>query len=163
MTGGALVNFLVVVLLLIAIVAILYAAAPKLAPDPTLLQIAKIAIGVGALVVFILAVASVLGFGGQALTLTPGSMFYVAIAVIVILVVVYIINWMVDFFQVPFAQGVKFIVGAIALIAILVAVGAALTGGGIPSGTFLKRGAIDSPMHWVAARSSGLPAAASTA
>ncbi len=136
MTGGALVNFLVVILELIAIVAILYAAAPRLAPDPTLLQIAKIAIGVGALVVFILAVANVLGFGGQALVLNPWSMFAVAIAVIVVLVVVYIINWVVDFFQVPFADGIKFVVGAIALIAILVAVGSALTGGGLQLGKF---------------------------
>ncbi len=148
MTGGALVNFLVVILELIAIVAILYAGLPKLAPDPTLAQIAKIAIGVGALIVFILAVANVLGFGGQALMLTPWSLFYVAIAVIVVLVVVYIINWVIDFFQVPFGDGVKFIVGAIALIAILVAVGSALTGGSISGTPFLKRGAIV-PIHLV--------------
>jgi hypothetical protein len=152
MSGGALVNFLVVILELIAIVAILYAAAPRLAPDPTLLQIAKIAIGVGALIVFILAVASVLGFGGQMLVLTPWSMFYVAIAVIVVIVVVFIINWVIDFFQVPFGDGVKFVVGAIALIAILVAVGTALTGGGLPGGSnFLKRGAIEQPVYRLAA------------
>lgn len=133
MSGGALVNFLVDILELIAIVAILYTALPRLAPDPTLAQIAKIAIGVGALVVFILAVANVLGFGGQALVLNPWSMFYVAIAVIVVLVVVFIVYWVVDFFQVPFAEGVKFVVGAIAIIAILVAVGTTLTGGSLQS------------------------------
>lgn len=154
MTGGALVNFLVVVLILIGIVAILYAAlqSPRLSLDPVLVKIAQIAIGVGAFVVFILAVASVLGFGGQSLALNPWTMFYVAIAVIIVLVVVYIIVAAVDFFQVPFAEGIKFVIGAVALIAILAAVGTALTGGGLPSGgSFLKRGAIEQPVHRLAA------------
>ncbi len=138
MSGGGLVSFLIVILELVAIVAILYAAAPRLAPDPTLLQIAKIAIGVGALVVFILAVASVLGFGGQMLVLTPWSMFYVAIAVIIVIVVVFIINAAIDFFEAPFGDAIKFIVGAIALIAILVAVGTALSGGGLNLGKLGK-------------------------
>ena len=68
MTG--LLGFLISMILLLGVGAIFFITIDAVAKDALLAKIAKIAVGCLILVVFIMAVAAVLGFGGAALAIS---------------------------------------------------------------------------------------------
>jgi hypothetical protein len=150
MTGSALMDFLIAVICLCAIVGLIFYAVNYIAADETFRKIARLAVGVVALVAFLVAVKGVLFGGGGALAITPVNMIEFAIGLIVIMVVVFIIYYAIDFFKTPFSVPAKYVVGAIALIALLIIAEKALFGGGLGMGNVFqpqRHGAIEAPHH----------------
>lgn len=152
-------EFLISSLGLLIVVWLFFIGMTKIAADPTLALLAKIAIGGMAAIAFLIAAAGALGFGGggRLPVFTPANVVEFAISIIVVIVVVFIINAVIDFFlngppqPAPGQPGsvtvvpsevagmIKYVIQAVALIALLVAAGKALFGGGlgmIPSGIF---------------------------
>lgn len=128
MTGSALFDFFIACIALVVIVFLIMLAIDRMSPDDTFKKIARVAVGATALIVFLLAVKGVFFGGGGALTTGPGQILEFAIGMIVILVVWYLANIIVEYFQV-FVNEVKYILGAIAIIAMLVIAQRALMGG----------------------------------
>lgn len=137
MTGSSLMDFLISLVLLAAMVGLFFAVIPKVSPDEAFSKIARIAIGVFALVLFLLAVKAVLFGGGAAIALSPMGLLTIAIAFLVVLVVVYLINWGIDYFLGPegasWVVPLKYVIGAVALIALLSVAAYVLEGGAVHS------------------------------
>jgi hypothetical protein len=132
MSGAGLLEFIIAVICLCAIVGMTFFAIPYMSKDITFQKIAKFAVGTVGLLLFIAAVSKVLfGVGAAGLMITPSALLYFAIALLVIMVVVFIINWVIAFFQVPFTEPLQFVIGAVALIALLAFAASVLFGGGI--------------------------------
>jgi len=145
MTGSALMDFFIAVVGLCAIVYLIYLALDFIAPDERFKQIGRFAVGVVALLAFLVAIKNVLfgGSGGLA-GMSPVGIIDFAIGLIVVMVVLYIIYMAVDFIApANFAVPLKYVIGAIAMIAILVIAERALFGGGLGiSSNFLQQGRI---------------------
>jgi hypothetical protein len=146
MTGSALFDFLIAVIALVAIVTLIFYAMDKIAPDETFKKIARVAVGVVALIAFLVACKNVFfGSGGGALNTGGVQLIEFAIGLIVLMVVWYIVSIVIDFFGF-WPVELKYVLGAIVLIVLLVLAERALFGGGlgfIPAGTFnTRRGAI---------------------
>ena len=125
-------DFLIAVIGLCLIVALFYLAIDKLAPDPFMNKVARWTVGGIALIVFLLAVKAVLFGGGGALAVTPWGILQFAIGLLVLIVVLYLVYMVIDYLAPPpFAAPVKFVIGALALIALLVLAGQVLFGGGL--------------------------------
>ena len=143
--GSALIDFLITLIGLVFIGAIIFMAIDFISTDDRFKKIGKFAVGGILVILFLLAIKAVLFGGTAAAILSPLGMVYFAIAVIVILVVWYLINWFLDWaggFFPPigqFMQVIKFVVGAVVLIAILVAAADLLLGGGTILGSGLGR------------------------
>jgi hypothetical protein len=125
MSGSGLVQFLVNIIALLGAGAIFFLSIDKVAPDEFFARISKIAIGVLLLIALIFTIAAVFGLAGGA-TISSYGIIYFAIAVIVAVVVLYIINLIVDWIAAnmgggPWAGIVKYVLGAIVLIALLLA------------------------------------------
>jgi len=126
MSGGGLVQFLINIIALFAAGAIFFLSIDKIAPDPFFAKIAKIAIGCLLLIAFIVVIASVFGLAGGAVAISPTGIIWFAIAVIVAVVVLYVVNLIVDWLAAnmglaPMADVIKYVLGAVVLIALLVA------------------------------------------
>jgi hypothetical protein len=126
MSGGGLVQFLINIIALFAAGAIFFLSIDKIAPDDFFAKIAKIAIGCLLLIAFIVVIAAILGVGGAGVAISPTGILWFAIAVIVAVVVLYVINLVVDWLAAnmglaPMAAVIKYVLGAVVLIALLVA------------------------------------------
>jgi len=133
MTGSALMDFLIAVVGLCIIVYLIFLALDFIAPDERFKLIARYAVGGTALLVFLVAIKGVLfGGGGGGMSVTPLAVIEFAIGLIVVMVVLYIIYMVVDFLApANLAVPIKYVIGAIALIAILIVAEKALFGGGL--------------------------------
>ena len=125
MSGGGLVQFLINIIALFAAGAIFFLSIDKVAPDEFFARIAKIAIGCLLLIAFIVVIAAVFGLAGG-VTISPTGIVWFAVAVIVAVVVLYVINLIVDWLAAnmglaPMASVIKYVLGAVVLIALLVA------------------------------------------
>ncbi len=132
MTGSALMDFLIAVVGLCIIVYLIFLALDFIAPDERFKLIARYAVGGTALLVFLVAIKGVLFGGSGMMAITPVAVIEFAIGLIVVMVVLYIIYMVIDFMapgnlSVP----IKYVIGAIALIAILIIAEKALFGGGL--------------------------------
>lgn len=140
MTGSGLMDFLIAVVGLCIIVYLIYLALDFIAPDERFKIIGRYAVGGVALLAFLVAIKGVLfGGGGGGMGMSPVGIIEFAIGLIVVMVVLYIIYMVVDFMAPAFAVQIKYVIGAIALIAILIIAERALFGGGvgfISGGTF---------------------------
>jgi hypothetical protein len=126
MSGSGLVQFLINIIALFAAGAIFFLSIDKIAPDEFFAKIAKIAIGCLLLIAFIVVIAAILGVGGAGIAISPTGILWFAIAVIVAVVVLYVVNLVVDWLAGnmgigPLAPIIKYILGAVVLIALLVA------------------------------------------
>lgn len=151
MTGAALWSFLITCVGLILVVGLIWYAILMIEAPEGFKQIARFAIGGLALLIFLMAVGSALGFGGAGLTLNPMNLIEFAIGLIVLLVLLYIVNRVIAFFGIWVTE-IQFVVGAIALIIILVLAKQALFGGGlgfIPGSGQGKRSQVLSPYEQV--------------
>lgn len=138
MTGSALMDFLIGVVGLCLIVGLFFFAIDYMSPDERFKKIARWAVGGVALLAFLVAIKGVLFGGGGALAVTPIGLIEFAIGLLVIMVVLYIIYLVIDFIAPdPFRGPVKYVIGAVALIALLVIAERALFGGGLG---FIPRG-----------------------
>lgn len=133
MTGSALMDFLIAVIGLCLIIYLIFMALDFIAPDERFKMIAKYAIGGVALIAFLVAIKGVLfGGGGGNIGMTPVNLIEFAIGLIVLMVVLFIVYYVIDFLApAPFVVPIKYVVGAIALIVLLVIAEKALFGGGI--------------------------------
>lgn len=133
MTGSGLIDFVITLVVLVGTGALFFIAIDKVAPDETLKKIGKIAVGVVLAVVFLLAIKAVLLGGGAALTGSGVIMF--AIGVIVLLVVLYLVDlvlsWLATQMSIaePIVNAIKYLVFAVALIALLVLADRSFFGG----------------------------------
>lgn len=132
MTGMALMDFLIAVIGLCGIVYLVFMAIDFIAPDAVFNRIARFAVGFVALIAFLIAIKGVLfGSGGGLGGFTAVGMIDFAIGLLVLMVVIFIIYKAVDFFATPFTVEIKYVIGAIALIALLVVAERVLFGGGL--------------------------------
>lgn len=146
MTGSALFDFLIGIILLFATGFIFFLVIDRVTPDATLNKIAKVAVGVILLVVFLIACKAVLFGGGGAMKIDPHGFLYFCIGVIVILAALIIIEWALNWIAGAMGFGggtepgpggmpgglvgiVRFVIFAVALIAMLVLADRTLLGG----------------------------------
>lgn len=123
MTGSGLLDFLITIVVLIGAGVLFFISIDRMAPDPFMNRIAKVAVGVTLLVILLIGVKAVL-FGGGAPTVTGGGIVEFAIGLIVILVVLFLIDKALAvaaaYVSPLLAEIVRYVVFAIALIALLV-------------------------------------------
>lgn len=97
MSGSALLGFLIALIVVGGIAIIFFSVIEKVSPDAVLAKIAKVAIGVLALVYIIMALDGLLFGHGGAGAPGAGGIITFAIAAIVALLVLYLLNWALDF------------------------------------------------------------------
>lgn len=132
MTGSALMDFLIAVVGLCLIVGLIFLALDRIAPDDGFKKIARWAVGGAALIMFLLAIKGVLFGGGGGIGVSPLGLISFAIGMIVLLVVLYIIYMAVDFLApAEFVVPIKYVIGALAIIAMLYLAEQVLTGGAL--------------------------------
>jgi hypothetical protein len=125
MSGSGLVQFLVNLIAILAAGGIFFISIDKVAPDPFFARVAKIAIGALLLIAVVVTIAAVFGLAGG-ITVSPLGVVWFAVAVIVAVVVLFIINMVIDWIggQMgggPWVAPVKYVLGAVVLIGLLVA------------------------------------------
>lgn len=132
MSGSGLVQFLVNLIALLAAGAIFFISIDKVAPDAFFAKVAKIAIGALLLIAVIVTIAAVFGLA-SGVTVAPLGVVWFAVAVIVAVVVLYVINLIVDWIGQnmgggPWIEVVKYVLGAVVLIGLLIAAAELLFG-----------------------------------
>jgi hypothetical protein len=131
MSGSGFVQFLIGIVAILAAGGIFFASIDRVAPDTFFAKIAKIAIGAMLLIALIVTVAAVFGLAGG-VTVSPLGVVYFAIAVIIAVVVLYLVNLVIDWVAAQMASGqqptstawvapVKYVIGAVVMIGLLVA------------------------------------------
>jgi hypothetical protein len=135
---SGLVGFLINIVALLAGGAIFFLSIDKVAPDVFFAKIAKIAVGALLIIALIVVVAGIFGLGGG-LTVAPLGVLYFAIAVIIAVAVLYIINLVIDWIGTQMGAGawvvpVKYILGVIVLVGLLIAAVDLLFGVGVMPG-----------------------------
>jgi hypothetical protein len=134
MSGSGLVQFVVNIIAILAAGGIFFISIDKVAPDAFFAKIAKIAIGALLLIALVVTVAAVFGLAGG-VTVSPLGIVWFAVAVIVAVVILYIINLVIDWLGTqmggPWVTPVKYVLGAIVLIGLLIAAANFLFGVGI--------------------------------
>ncbi len=136
MSGSGLVQFLVNVIALLAAGGIFFLSIDKVAPDEFFARIAKIAIGALLLIGLVVTIAAVFGLA-SGVTVSPLGIVWFAVAVIVAVVILYIINLVIDWIGRnmgggPWITPVKYVLGAIVLVGLLVAAANMLFGYKVP-------------------------------
>lgn len=142
MTGSALMDFFIGLLIIAAEVWLFFLALPRISPDETFTQIGKVVVGVVALIIVLIAVKNVLFGGGGGVALSGGGLIRFGIGLIVVLIVVFLLYMAVDYFIPQFAVPVKYVIGGVALIALLYLMGSVLAGGSFQLGR-LKLGRLE--------------------
>lgn len=136
MSGSGLMDFLIVIVGLFIVGAMIFAALEFIATDPRFKKIAQLAVGGVLVLAFLFAIKGVLFGGAGAQVITPSGLIQFAIGVIVLLVVWFIINAVLDWAATWFAPLgpvmaiVKFVVAAIVLIVLLILAADMLFGAG---------------------------------
>src|SRR5262245_3998874 len=127
MSGSGLIQFLINIVAILAAGGIFFVSIDRIAPDEFFAKISKIAIGALLLIALIVALAAVLGLGGG-VVISPLGIVWFALAVIVAVLILYLINLVIDWVgrnigpgSPPWILPVKYVLGAIVLIALLVA------------------------------------------
>jgi hypothetical protein len=125
MSGSGLIQFLINIIAILAAGGIFFVSIDRVAPDPFFAKIAKIAIGALLLIALVVTVAAVFGLAGG-VTVSPLGIVWFAIAVIAAVAVLYVINLVIDWVGAnmgggPWVGPVKYIIGAIVLIGLLIA------------------------------------------
>jgi hypothetical protein len=139
MSGSGLVGFIVSLIVLFAVGAIFFLTIDAVAKNALLARIAKIIIGCLILIAFVLAVAGVLGFGGG-LTASPESIVIFGVGVLVLIVVLYLVDLFLNWLGPNMGLGagivdaIRFVITAVALIALILIAGDALIGGAVLGG-----------------------------
>lgn len=132
MSGAGLMDFLISVVGLCVIVGLIFLGLEKISPDEWFKKIGRYAVGGAALLAFLVSVKAVLFGGGGGMGANPMAVLECAIGIVVLVIVVMIIYMAIDkFAPAEFAATVKYVVGGIALIAMLILAGKALFGGGL--------------------------------
>lgn len=155
MNGSSLVGFVVAIIVLVGVTAIFFKVVDRVAKDALLATIAKIAVGCLVLVVFVLAIAGVLGFGGGGVSVSPMGVIIFAVGVLVLLLVLFIVDLFLTWLATQMSLGaglveaIRYVVTVLALIALLLVAGNALLSGSVDWGNALgfhrAHAALDTP------------------
>lgn len=152
--AAALVDFLLLCVALSILVGMLFVALPRISPDATFTLIGQWAIGGIAVILLIQSIAAIFGFGGTPPHIDAVGLIGLAIGLIIILIVVFVVYMLIDRFlpgggvrQVqrpdgtvvnePVAGGtglaaaIKYVIGGVALIGILILAEQMLFGGAL--------------------------------
>ena len=133
MTGSALLDFVIALVVIVGTGVLFFTVIDKVAPDATMNKVSKVAVGVVLTVVVLLALKALLFGGGGAAILSAGGIIYFAIGVIVLLVVLFLVDLALSYVAAPLGEpligAIKYLIFAIALIALLVLADNALFGG----------------------------------
>lgn len=134
---GAVGNLLIALFGLFFIGGLIFMAIEYVATDERFKKIAKFAVGGVLVLLFLYDAVGVLTGSGGAVAITPVALLWFAISVICILLIWYIINWFLDKIVTSwfpavggFMEMIKFVIGVLVLLAILVAAADLLVGGG---------------------------------
>ena len=124
MSGSGLVQFVVNLVAILAAGGIFFAAIDKVAVDAFFAKIAKIAVGALLVIALVLTVAAVFGLAGGGVTVSPLGVVWFAVAVIAAVVVLYILDYAIDWLAKNMGFGelanpIKYILGAVVLIGLL--------------------------------------------
>lgn len=120
MTGSALFDFLIAIVLLCIVVGIFFLTIDRIAPDDFFKKVAKWAIGGIALIAALFALRAVLFGGAGGVEIRPLGLLAFAVGILVALVVLYLVNLAIDYFAPdPWKTHIKYVLGAIVLIALL--------------------------------------------
>lgn len=128
MTGSALLDFFIGILLLVAAGAIFFLTIDKVVPDPLLAKIGKIVVGVLGVCLVLIFVWAVFFGGGKSMGMTPLGLVHFAVGMLVVIAVCFILSWIINFFGFMVGE-LQYLLGILALIAILVLAGDVMTGG----------------------------------
>lgn len=129
--GAGVINFIINMVVLFAIGIMFFLAIDWIALDERFKKIAKVAVGCVLVVIFLMAINSVLFGGGGTTAISPLSLIEFGIGLIVVLLVLYLVNLVIDrFAPAEIAEPLKYVIAALALIALLAIAGKALFGGG---------------------------------
>jgi hypothetical protein len=126
MSGSGLVQFIVNIIAILAAGGIFFISIDKVAPDAFFARVAKIAIGALLLIALVVTIAAVFGLAGG-VSISPLGIIWFAVAVIVAVVILYIVNLVIEWIAAqmgggrPWVVPVKYVLGAIVLIGLLVA------------------------------------------
>jgi len=136
MTGGGLWNFLIQIVALVVVGVLFFLGIDYISKDVRFTKIAKWAVGGIITIILLVAIGGMLfGGGGGALAVTTSGVITFAIAIIVALIFLAIVDYAVNaLVPDPLKQPVLFIISGIVLIALLMVAGTVLTGGNL--GTF---------------------------
>jgi len=123
--AAGLVSFIVNIIAILAAGGIFFISIDRVAPDEFFRKIAKIAIGALLLIALVVTIAAVFGLAGG-VTVSPLGVVWFAVAVIVAVVILYVINLLVDWIVremggAPWELAIKYVLGAIVLIGLLIA------------------------------------------
>ena len=124
MTGSGLIDFIITLLVIIGVGALFFIAIDRGAPDPTMNKVGKIAVGVVLGVVVLVAIKGVL-FGGGGAAATGTGIIGFAIGIIVLFVILFLPDKVLAFatgagFPGWIVEIVRYVVFAVALIALLI-------------------------------------------
>ena len=139
MTGSGLIDFIITLLVVFGTAALFFVAIDRAAPDPLMKKIGQIAVGVLLGVIVLLAVKAVLFGGGGAISMGGRGIIVFAIGIIVLFVVLFLLDKVLQAagsWGIPgwIVEIVRYVVFAVALIALLVLADRTFFGGaGLPS------------------------------
>jgi hypothetical protein len=131
MTGSALFDFFIALILLAGAVGLFFYAIDGMSPDPLFTKIARLAVGLVAVVVFLYAIKGVFFGGGGGVSITPLGVIEFAIGILVVLLVIYVTKAAVAYFLPEFAAPAMYIIGGVALILLLGLFAKIFFGGGL--------------------------------
>jgi hypothetical protein len=142
MSGAAgLFQFLVNIIGLAIVIGLIFAAMEfRPLPDP-FKKFARLAVGGAGALAALIIIGAVFGWvGASAIHVTIAGIFEFAIGVLVLYGVLYVVDFVLAYFKVPFAEQISFVLSVIALIVILTLAATALTSGGLGFITGLGQG-----------------------
>src|ERR1700675_177745 len=116
MSGAGLWNFIITLVGLAIIIGLIFLAMQfRPLPEPYQ-RFARLAVGGAAALIVLVAIGAVLFGGGGRINVnvTPGSIIEFAIGIIVLFAVLWICDAALTYFQVPFADSIKFILTIVA-------------------------------------------------
>ena len=137
MTGSAAFDLFISILGLIIIVGLIMLAIRKIAPDEFFVKVARLAVGGAAILIFAYALKGFFfGGGGGGPVITPIGVIEFAIALLCVMLVLWFVYLCIDYFCVGDEYGylngpLKYVIGCLALIAILGAAATVMLGGSI--------------------------------
>jgi hypothetical protein len=151
MSGSGLVQFIINLIALLAAGGIFFLSIDRIAPDAFFARIAKIAIGALILIALVVTIAAVFGLASGVSVSAVGVVWF-AVAVIVAVAILYIINLVIDWIAAqagaaPWVVPVKYVLGVIVLIGLLLAAANLLFGYSFGSGPPIRRSEPFRPQH----------------
>ncbi len=146
---GNVFNFFIILVELLVVGALIFAAIEFVATDDRFNKIAKIAVGGVLVILFLFAIKAVFSGGGSGMNLTPVGFLYFAVGVILTLIVWYVIDAILGYiasawapFIAPALNIIRFVLAGLVLVVILLIAADVLFGASIFGGAPFRFGEV---------------------